>query len=76
MPLFYVQDSDRPAWVVADDWNHAIEKWEAALESELDEDDRGGPIDPPNGIQFVCGDDELIVGSGFWSEAINNAEGK
>jgi hypothetical protein len=52
MPLFYVQDSDRPAWVVADDWNHAIEKWEAALESELDEDDRGGPIDPPKGCNI------------------------
>lgn len=69
MPLFHIQDNDRPAWVVADDWNHAIKKWEKALVLEYGEDEMEGGIEPPLGIQLVCEDRELIVGTGFLAEA-------
>lgn len=56
MPLFHVQDPDRPMWVVAMNWQEAIDRWRDVIASEND----GEVGDEPDGIQFVCDDDDLI----------------
>lgn len=57
MPLFYVQDDDRPGYVVAENYADAERKWRAAVAEENDGDDCG----PPRGIAMLCEDNELIV---------------
>ena len=57
MPLFYVQDSDRPAYVVAKTYSEAISKWQHAVTVENDGEHAGNP----DGVLLICGDDELIV---------------
>lgn len=63
MPLFLVQDSDRPVYVVAADYSHAVAKWQQAVadENEIPIADVG----EPDGINRLCDDCELIVGDGF-----------
>lgn len=57
MPLFHVQDDDRPGYVVANDYAEAIRKWSAAVLRENDDVDTG----PPRGVSIVCDDRDLIV---------------
>lgn len=57
MPLFHIQDADRPAYVVAETYGEAEAKWRAAVANENDGDDCG----PPQGIALVCDDSDLIV---------------
>lgn len=56
MPLFYVQDSDRPAWVIGKDWQDALTQWKKVVADENDGDES-----EPNGIQHVSDDYEIIV---------------
>lgn len=56
MPLFHVQDDDRPAYVVADDFTEAIEKWRHAVAADND-----GECFGPDGVSMICDDNELIV---------------
>lgn len=56
MPLFHVQDSDRPMWIVGKDWHDALAQWKAQISAENDGDES-----EPLGIQHVCDNDELIV---------------
>lgn len=70
MSLFYVQDSDRPAYVVADDYQEALKKWVAMI--AFDNGDNEEDVDQPSGISMICDDDELIVRDGWRSE---NKEG-
>lgn len=58
MPLFLVQDSDRPMYVKAESFGDAVALWERliAVENDLDPDD----VDYPLGVQYVAPDDELI----------------
>ena len=58
MPLFQIQDDDRPAWVIAKDFAEAVHKWENAVAKE----NNGNKGEPPNGINRIAGDDEIIVG--------------
>ena len=55
MKLFNVQDSDRPMFVVATDWQNALDKWKAKVREENE-----GECDEPQGIQLVCDEDELL----------------
>jgi len=57
MPLYRIQDSDRPGYVVAENFKEAIEKWQFAVKEEND----GDEIDPPAGVERVCEDSDLIV---------------
>ena len=57
MPLFHVQDSDRPAYVVAKTYSEAVSKWQHAVSAENDGEYAGNP----SGISLLCDDDELIV---------------
>lgn len=61
-PLFHVQDSDRPLWIVARDFGHAVEKWRDVIrrENNLDPSDNE---DMPTGVQHVCDDDDFVGGS-------------
>lgn len=59
MPLYHVQDSDRPLWIVATGFGHAAVKWKTIVAEEnaiqyLD-------VDGPSGIYLLCDDDELVV---------------
>ena len=56
MPLFNIQDSDRPLWVVAKDWGDALEQWREQIIHEND-----GDVSDPQGIQYVCDDDDLLI---------------
>lgn len=61
MPLFHIQDFDRPAHVVAVDYEDAIAKWRRAVVAE----NEGDPGNLPDGVAVICYDDELIVTDGF-----------
>lgn len=56
MPLYHIQDSDRPLWIVAKDWRDALDQRKAQIALENDGDEA-----EPQGIQHVCDNDELIV---------------
>lgn len=56
MPLFHVQDSDRPLWVVAKDYVDALESWREQIIHENE-----GEVSEPQGVQHVCDDDELLI---------------
>ena len=56
MPLFHVQDSDRPMWIVATDWHDAIKQWQSQIATE-----NNGDVGDPLGVHHVCDNDELIV---------------
>lgn len=60
--LFHVKDGDRPLYVVAHDWNEALEAWRRIIASE--NDDCGTDELQPWGIDHVCRPDELV-----WSPA-------
>ena len=57
MPLFHIQDSDRPGYVVAKTYAAAEKKWRSAVLRENDGEDYG----PPDGICLICQDSELLV---------------
>jgi len=63
MPLFHVQDSDRPGWVIAQNYGHAVQKWQVAVRAENDGDD----LEPllPDGVQFVADDSNIIATNGW-----------
>lgn len=68
MPLFLVQDSDRPAYVVAENWGAAILKWKAAVgpENDLPPEE----MDEPRGVQLVAENNDLIVDDDFVDKTI------
>lgn len=59
MNLYYIQDADRPMWVVAIDWQDALDKWKAKIREENE-----GECDEPEGIQLVCESDDLLLPEG------------
>lgn len=56
MPLYQVQDSDRPMWVIAADWGRALIQWKELIAREND-----GEEAEPDGIMLVCSDDEILI---------------
>lgn len=59
MPLYHIQDPDRPAWVMASSYGAALQKYmtAVAIENDMPEADVSEPI----GIMHVCDDSEIIV---------------
>lgn len=59
MPLFKIQDDDRPMWVAAADYADAIASWFVivAKENELPI----AEVEPPMGVQYICNNYELVV---------------
>lgn len=64
MPLFLVQDDDRPMYVIEESWEHALAKWRAfvAWENKLI-GDHALAMEGPQGIQLICGDEDLLIGN-------------
>lgn len=58
--LYNVQDHDRPMWVVAEDWQAALDKWKAKIREE-NPFEEGEPEPDPQGIQFICAEDDLLL---------------
>jgi len=63
MPLFHVQDADRPAYVLAKNYSEAEERWRAVVGAENDWEGDDDDFAPPLGIMFVCDDAELLLDS-------------
>lgn len=53
--LYHIQDSDRPMWVIAANWQDALEKWKTKIREENE-----GECDEPEGIQRICDEDDLL----------------
>ena len=58
MPLFNVQDGDRPMWVRASTWGEAVASWRRVLIAENPDDDCSES--QPAGVSLVAEDYELI----------------
>ncbi len=58
--LYHVKDGDRPMFVVATSWNHAVMRWRATIVKENPKDDCSGEL-PSLGIDFVCDANDLII---------------
>lgn len=56
--LYQIQDADRPLWVIAENWNSALDKWKRVVAQENDMEPN--EVDEPRGITLVCEADELI----------------
>ena len=63
MPLFEIQDDDRPMFVVAENFDHALTKWKFLIKSENKEmEDEGDDTWLlPNGVRLICADDKLLL---------------
>ena len=57
--LYYIQDGDRPMYVVASSWVSAIDLWKAKIAVENDQ--TIGEVDEPQGVQMVCDGDEFLT---------------
>ena len=68
LKLFNVQDSDRPAFVIAHSFEEALSKWKVAVAEENATDTEYEEV-PPAGIMHVCDGDELIIDRGFADKA-------
>jgi hypothetical protein len=66
--LFNVQDSERPAFVIAHTFEEALSKWKVAVAEENATDSEYEKV-PPAGIMHVCDGDELIIDRGFADKA-------
>ena len=57
--LFFVQDSDRPLYLFAVDFAHALREWELVMrrENELAE---GEAVPGPDGVQCIAGPDKVL----------------
>lgn len=75
MPLFQIQSSDMPMWVVARDWQDALHAWrlrwvneESNYSGSMEEEFKEESREPePDGIIRVADIDEvMIVEDGKW----------
>jgi hypothetical protein len=57
--LFLVQDSDRPLYLFATDFAHALREWELQMRRE-NEFAEGEAVPGPDGVQCIAGPDEVL----------------
>jgi hypothetical protein len=68
MPLFHVQEDDRPGYVVAKNFIEAISKWQKAIYAE-DPESWDDPADiAPLAVVLIAEDNELIIGDKWVGE--------
>ena len=66
MPLFSIQDNDRPAYVIADNYGEAQEKFlQAIFEENKEYYSNVDELDIPLGISFICPDEDIIIDQKF-----------
>ena len=58
--LFHIQDDDRSIFVIARDWQHALEKWQALIKQE-NEWEEGQDEPQPRGISLIAEKNEIIL---------------
>jgi aconitase A len=58
MPLYLVQDSDRPMHVIAPSWQSAIDAWKAFVGDENDVSRE--EMDEPNGVALIAEDTDVL----------------
>lgn len=56
MPLFQIQDDDRPVFVIAVNFEHALTRYETLVRSEND-----GEYEPPKGVAYLADDDDILA---------------
>jgi hypothetical protein len=63
MPLYLVQDADRPLWVVAESWQAALKQWQKqiAVENATPDNLLEAADNDPQGILRICDNDELLI---------------
>ena len=59
MKLFHIQDSDRPMYVIGDNWQGALSKWKNLVADENNM--QPTEVEEPLGIALISLDDELIT---------------
>jgi len=59
MNLYLIQDDDRPMYVVATDWERAMQKWTDHV--CIENDCRADEMEGPKGIQLIAEDSEIIL---------------
>ena len=64
MPLFYVQDGDRPMFIAAADFETALAQWRRQILDENDQD-QSCIEGAPEGIQCVTDRDDEIMRDGI-----------
>ena len=57
LSLFQIQDDDRPMWVVAESFSHAIKRWRKQMAKENPGNDDCN--DQPNGVILVASGTDL-----------------
>jgi hypothetical protein len=64
MPLYLIQDNDRPLWIVAKSYGQAEQVWKkiVAQENEISLDE----VESPKGINFICDDMDLVLNGDHW----------
>ena len=64
MPLYNIQDNDRPLWIIARDYRKAEYIWKKiiATENQITIDE----VEPPLGISFVCDGLSLVLNGDSW----------
>ena len=58
MPLYYVQDPDRPVYTIARTYGEAVDKWKMLVSRE-----NAMPtvdVEDPIGVSYICDDDEFV----------------
>jgi len=58
MSLYHIQDSDRPMWVMARDYGHAVNKWKVFIAKENDMEEKD--VEEPVGVELVCEDNDFL----------------
>ena len=59
--LFHVQDSDRPIYVMAPDWQDAVKLWRELVELENGAPEEGERPYDPSGVALIADHDEVFV---------------
>lgn len=59
MPLYQVQDPDRPMHVHAPSWEQALAAWREVIVEENGEPEDGEEI-TPFGIRYICEESEFV----------------
>jgi hypothetical protein len=57
--LYLIQDSDRPCYVIAHDWQDALGKWKIQIAKENDCPPH--EVEDPKGISFIAEGNELLA---------------
>ncbi len=60
MPLFQIQDSDRPVWVIAPSYGLAVEYYDKAI--AIENECEPGEVEPPTGVCHICEDCDILIG--------------